>query len=180
LLELIDARAFDLHDQPMRTYAQLDAYCRRTSGNLFAAAAHILDAGAEPASTELAAQAGSAVGLTGLLRAFALHASRRQLYVPLEVLGRHHVDVEDIYAGQGSPGLLAALADVREQVRKHVAAVGNPQAWASTAVPAILPIALVPLYLGRMERPGYDPFRTAIEVPQWRRQWALWRAARRR
>ena len=30
-----------------------------------------------------------------------------------------------------------------------------------------------------MEQPDYDPFRTAVEVPQWRRQWALWRAARR-
>jgi phytoene synthase len=30
-----------------------------------------------------------------------------------------------------------------------------------------------------MERPDYDPFKTAVEVPQWRRQWALWRAARR-
>ena len=42
-----------------------------------------------------------------------------------------------------------------------------------------LPVALVPGYLSVMERPGYDPFRSAVEVSQWRRQWVLWRAARR-
>jgi phytoene synthase len=30
-----------------------------------------------------------------------------------------------------------------------------------------------------MEHRGYDPFSTVIEAPQWRRQWVLWRAARR-
>jgi 15-cis-phytoene synthase len=29
-----------------------------------------------------------------------------------------------------------------------------------------------------MECRGYDPFK-ALDVPQWRRQWALWRAAKR-
>jgi 15-cis-phytoene synthase len=32
--------------------------------------------------------------------------------------------------------------------------------------------------LDRMERRGYDPFKI-VEISQWRRQWALWRAARR-
>jgi phytoene synthase len=44
---------------------------------------------------------------------------------------------------------------------------------------AFLPAALVPAYLRRMERGGYDPLHTAIEVPQWQKQWLLWRAARR-
>jgi len=30
-----------------------------------------------------------------------------------------------------------------------------------------------------MERPGYDPFTTVVDVPQWRKLWTLWRAARR-
>ena len=70
---------------------------------------------------------------------------------------------------------------MREQARVHARAADSRGALhSSAALPAIMPVALVPLYLERMERPGYDPFRTAIEVPQWRRQWALWRATRRR
>ena len=46
-------------------------------------------------------------------------------------------------------------------------------------MPAFLPVALVPGYLAVMERPDYDPFKAVVDVPQWRRQWVLWRAARR-
>jgi phytoene synthase len=35
---------------------------------------------------------------------------------------------------------------------------------------------LVPAYLKRMDRRDYDPFKTPVDVPQWRRQWILWRA----
>jgi phytoene synthase len=47
------------------------------------------------------------------------------------------------------------------------------------AQPVFLPLVLVDAYLTRMERRGYDPFTTPVEIPQWRRQWMLWRAARR-
>jgi phytoene synthase len=36
----------------------------------------------------------------------------------------------------------------------------------------------VPALLTRMERRDYDPFKL-VELSQWRRQWILWRAARR-
>ena len=42
--------------------------------------------------------------------------------------------------------------------------------------PAFLPVALAPQLLTRMARAGYDPF-MPIEVPQWRQQLALLRAA---
>jgi folate-dependent tRNA-U54 methylase TrmFO/GidA len=42
---------------------------------------------------------------------------------------------------------------------------------------ALLPVALVRPVVERLERRGYRPFDPA-DVPQWRRQWALWRAAR--
>ena len=45
--------------------------------------------------------------------------------------------------------------------------------------PAFLPVAVIPGYLEAMERSGYEPFKFIVDVPQWRRQWALWRAARR-
>ena len=44
--------------------------------------------------------------------------------------------------------------------------------------PALLPVALVLPALDRMERRFYQPLRPT-ELPQWRRQWILWRAARK-
>jgi phytoene synthase len=115
-----------------------------------------------------------------VLRSFARHASRRQLYVPADVLERHGARIEDVMAGTTTPALGAALAELRGEVRRHLAAFERALAQTpAAAMPALLPVALVPGYLAVMERRGYDPFRTAAEVPQWRRQWTLWRAARR-
>jgi phytoene synthase len=30
-----------------------------------------------------------------------------------------------------------------------------------------------------MEARDYDPFRTIVDLPRWRKLWVLWRAARR-
>jgi 15-cis-phytoene synthase len=44
-------------------------------------------------------------------------------------------------------------------------------------LPALLPVALVRPTLKRLERRQNNPFRL-IEIPSWRRQWIIWRAAR--
>jgi phytoene synthase len=177
LIDLIDAHEFDLYDDPMPTVAALESYGRRTASALFTLAARIL--GAAPTSV-IADPAGTAYAITGLLRSFAFHASRRRLYVPVEILERHGAAITDVFAGRTSPQLGAALAALRGIVRGHLDVVMSRQALVSAqTLPAYLPVSMVRGYLARMDRPDYDPFQTTIDVPQWRRQWALWRAARR-
>ncbi len=179
-LGILDARAFDLYDQPMPTLAALQTYADATAGALLRLAARVLSGDDAPVAGAVA-PAGRAFAYTGFLRALALHASRRQVFVPVEVLERHGAARADVVAGRTTPALLAALNEMREQASaEHERARGLLRSAPAMAIPAFLPLALVPLYLARMARPGYDPFRTAIEVPQWRRQWALWRAAQRR
>jgi phytoene synthase len=177
LLELIDARLFDLYDEPMATLADLEVYAIRTQSPLFAMAAGILNAGKGlPELSTLDAAQAYAIG--GLLNGFGRHAARRQLYVPLEILDRHGVDREDIYAGEASEALLAALAEMRAFVRLHLAAArANLKSVPSEVLPTFLPVALVGPQLRRMERGGHTPFQF-VPVAPWRRQWLLWRAAR--
>ena len=173
LSDLIDARRFDLYDDPMASVADLETYLRRTSSSVIALAAQIV------ASLEveaIAGPAGIASGIAGLLRAFPLHASRRQLYLPMELLERHQVHVHDVFAGRGSAGLAAAAAELRSLARRHLAvAAEGVKTLSDLAVPAFLPLAVVRPALDRMERS--DPFAPA-EVASWRRQWLIWRAAR--
>jgi phytoene synthase len=176
LLDLIEAHSFDLYDDPMPTLAALEAYGRKTSSALFAQAAHICGASAEDA----AAHAGLAWSITDMLRVFARHASRRQLFAPEDALTRHDARVGDILAGRSTPQVYKALAELRGAARQHFLNFESAlPTLPAAAMPAFLPVALVASYLAVMERPGYDPFKTAVEVPQWRRQWSLWRAARR-
>ena len=175
LLDLIEAHSFDLYDDPMPTYEALEGYARKTSGTIFDLAARIAGAPAEYAGD----RAGLAYGMTALLRSFALHASRRQFFLPVTFLENGSTP-EEAFAGQSSPFLVNALGMVRRRARENLEAFEAllPQLPAAT-LPAFLPVALVPGYLSAMERSGYDPFRSDPNVPQWRRQWVLWRSAPR-
>jgi phytoene synthase len=176
LLALIDAREFDLYDEPMATLGELEAYARATASVLFALAAHL---SAGEAVAEAAEPAGLAYALTGLMRAFPLHAARGQLYLPLDVLARHGASRDDILSGRVTPALSLALAELRDHVGRHLMELrARLASIPRAALPAFLPAALIEAYLAPMQRADYDPFKT-VEVAQWRRQWILWRAARR-
>jgi len=173
LVDLIEARRFDLYDDPIATVADLETYASKTSSALFALAAQILaGANVEAVTTP----AGIAFAIAGLLRAFPIHAARGQLYVPIELLDRHQVRPHEIFSGRSSAGLKAALAELRNLARSQLLAASSVvEALPPQAIPALLPLALVRPALMRLE--GGDPFSPA-EVAPWRRQWLIWRAAR--
>lgn len=183
LLALIDAHAFDLYDDAMPTLADLDAYAVRTAGTLFGLGAHILagrdDARSADRIATAAQAAGVAIQTVRCLHSFPRDAARRPFLVPLDLLTQHGVTSPEIAAHQNSAGLRAALTALRQHAqaafdRFRSAALALPE----NSAPAFLVAALVPLLLMRLDAAASNPF-APIEVPQWRRQWALWRAARR-
>jgi 15-cis-phytoene synthase len=176
LTALLDARRFDLYDEPMARLADLEVYAQKTSSGLFVLAAQILAGIAGEGAEAFANPASVAYAMAGLLRAFPLHAARQQLYVPIEVLERHGVDPQQIFAGRSSDGLGAAFAELQELARQYLrAAHENLPALPAATLPAFLPVALVRPLLDRLAR--RDPF-APIELSPWRRQWLIWRAAR--
>ena len=178
LKTLIEARRFDLYDEPMRTLADLEAYADGASTSLIALTAQILAAGEQPDIRMLSHHTGLAHAFAGLLAAFPIHAARGQIFLPLEILARHGATREQMLGGQATPHLHEALAELRLHARRHLRAAEQLLAAAPAAVmPALLPVALAGPTLARMERRGYDPF-TPIEIAAWRRQFILWRAAR--
>jgi phytoene synthase len=179
LKKLIAARRFDLYVEPMATLVDLERYADDVSSNIIALAGQILSSGTVPDFGALAHHAGLAYAIAGLLNAFPIHAARGQLYLPMETLQRHGARREDVANQQATPQLRAALADLRGTARMHLAAARPLTATvARTVIPALLPLAPVGPILAPMERPDYDPF-VPVEIPQWRRQWLIWRAARR-
>lgn len=172
LIDLIEARRFDLYDEPMAGIADLETYARKTSSAVIDVAAQILGVDAQPAADP----AGIAYGIAGLMRAFPLHAARHQLYVPVDLLEGHGVDPSQIFAGQSSAGLNAAFAELRKLGRHHLAAAHERmRALPRAAHPAFLPVTLARPWLDRMDRS--DAFAPA-DISPWRRQWLIWRAAR--
>ena len=179
LLNLIDGRAFDLYNEPMPDLGYLETYAIHTSSAPIELAGRILCDGRDPGIGELAQHAGIAYAIAGLLLAFPVHSARGQFYLPADMMRRHGAQAADAFAGNATTELRAVLAELRLRARQHLgAARGLLNGAPAEVAPALLPVTLVRPALDRMERRSYQPLRPA-ELPQWRRQWILWRAARK-
>lgn len=177
LVVLIDARSFDLYDEPMASLGQFQAYANRTAAVVFQSAVRILCGGAGDGLPPLAEDAGQTAAIAEVLAALPRHAARRQLYLPLDLLAQYGAAAEDVFAGRATAELRAALAAMRLRARRHLARLAASGAQVpQPAIAAFLPLAPVAPWLRRMERRSYDPFRPP-RLPQWRRQWRIWRAA---
>lgn len=179
LLALVEARTFDLYDDAMPTMADLEGYAGETSSALLRLAALILADGGDAGDPDLPGHAGVAYAITGLLRALPWHASRGRVFLPADLMATFGVRREDILAGQDSAGLRCLLRQLRDLARSHLGLARRRLADAPAAtLPAYLPLALAEPYLRRMDTRDYQPFRTAVDLPDWRRIWLIWRASR--
>jgi phytoene synthase len=179
LLDLIDARAFDLYNEPVASLADLEQYAVHTSSALIELSARILCDGRDPRISGVARPAGIAYAIAGLLLALPAHSARGQLYLPVDLMQRYGAQAANAFAGEATTELRAVLAELRLRARQRLdAAHGLLKDAPAEVAPALLPVALVRPALERMERRSYQPLHP-IELPQWRRQWILWRAARR-
>ena len=180
LVALVEARSFDLYDDPMPTLVDLEGYSGETASSLMRLASLVLAEGRDPGGADAVGHAGVAYAIAGLVRAVPWHTSRGQVYLPGDLLARHGLDREAIVARRDGPPLRAALAELRAIVRRHLgAARAALPGLAPQARTAVLGMALVEPYLKAMERRDYEPFRSVVEVPSWRRLIALWRFSRR-
>jgi len=181
LLNMIEARQFDLYNDPMPTMRDLEGYLGETSSMLIQLAATILtgpDAAAQIAET--AGFSGVAWGLTGLLRSLPLHRARGQCYMPKDLLARHGLTPADLIAGREPEKLLAMLSEAlaRAQLRLSEARASASE-LTTAARPAFLVLSLTEPYLKKIARLGLRALTTVAEVSQLRRQATLFLAARR-
>ena len=172
--DLLEARRFDMYDDPAPDVGFLEAYCGETCSALFRLASLIL--GAASPNADAAGHAGCAYAMTGLLRALPWHVVSQQCFIPRDLLARRGLTPARVLAREKSPEMLAAVADMRALARDHLAKAEKAVAALPKAErEAYRLLALPKLYLREMERRDYEPFLPAGEVAPWRRQWALWR-----
>lgn len=181
LIALADARIFDLYDDAMPSVADLEGYAGETASALLQLSALVLAPEAAAQAGDLSGHGGVAIAMAGLMRAFPIHAARGQCYVPLDLLARHGIGRDEAVAGTLTPELRAALADWRAEAGRHLsaarAAAERLKGRMAIAAP-YLPLALVGGDLKALARVK-DPFREVAGLSPFRRQFAVWRAARR-
>jgi phytoene synthase len=179
VVELLEAHSFDLYDEQMESLEALEIYCDRVFGAPLRWRARVIDAEDAARQEEALRLAGRAYGLTAILRALPRHLALGQRFLPLDLLARRRAE-SDFVEAKLTPALAAALAELRGKARDYFEKARIAVRGESAARAALLPAALIPLYLSAMERKGFDPLHMIAEPAQWRRQWRLWRAARGR
>ena len=179
LSRLIDEHQFDLYNDPMPTMAALEGYIDDTSSALFSIAA-VIAGRQSPEIEHLARHAGLAQGIAQVIATLPLDASRRQLFVPLQLLESHGCGMEEVYAGKETPKLRAPLDQLIGEAREHLkTALALLENAPPEVRPVFLPLAQAARDLERMSRADTDPFmpRAASRL---RTLWTLWRASKSR
>jgi phytoene synthase len=172
-IAMIDAREDDAAAIEFEDLAALEAWCDATNGNLVRLASRVLG---ESGHDDLARQAGIAHALSGILRAIPFHAARGKVYLPNDFLEAAGTSRADIIATHSGKKLGPVIARITEAARMHLASARTlPKPGKS--LPAFLPAAATPLYLKRVMRPGFDAFHDSTDIPLFRRQVAMLRAA---
>jgi len=177
LARLIDEHQFDLYNDPMPTMAALEGYANDTSSALFALAAQMLGPPSD-AIDHLARHAGLAAAFAQVIASLPRDASRRQLFVPLQLLAGHGSSMEEVFAGRPTPAMRAALLELIGEAEAHLTTAMRLLADVPPQVrPAFLPLALLRRELKRMSRGEADPFQP-VSISRLRTLWTLWRASR--
>jgi 15-cis-phytoene synthase len=177
LSRLIDEHQFDLYNDPMPTMAALEGYIDDTSSALFSLGAAIAG-GQSPEIEHLARHAGQAQGIAQVVAALPLNASRRQLFVPLQLLENSGSGMDEVFASKETPKLRAALDQLIGEAREHLkTALALIKSVPPEVRPVFLPLKLVARDLERMSRADSDPFVPHV-TSRLRMLWRLWRASR--
>jgi 15-cis-phytoene synthase len=177
LSRLVQEHQFDLYNDPMPTLAAMEAYIDDTRSALFSLAALI--AGAHSAEvSHLARHAGLAQGIAQLLAVLPFDASRRQLFIPLQLLQSNGSGMEEVFAGKETPNLRTALNQMLREANRHFEMAFRLLEGAAPEVrPVFLPLAIVRRDLKRMSRADNDFFVPHV-TSRLRTLWTLWRASR--
>ncbi len=181
LQDMIDARIFDLYDDPMEDRSALEGYAGETASALIQLASLILDPANAANSAEAAGHAGVAQTIAGLLLLLPTHCRRGQVYFPADLLRATGLDREALIEGRDEEAIGRAIRAFCGLGRDHLAKARSTMVSISAQnFAAFIPVALAEPIFDQAERAGARILKHAIQPPQWRRQWRMWRASRRR
>ena len=168
ILRLIEARRFDLYDDPMPDMPTFEGYAGETASALYQLAAMILNTGRPVEPGDAAGHLGVAHALTGHLRAFGYNASKGRIIVPRDVLTTCGVTETDIRAGKASENLSVALTRFVDLASQHLdKADGAINALPKSLRPAFAPRAVLRAQLHALDLDA--PFQPPREVADWRK-----------
>lgn len=179
LTDMIEARIFDVYNDPMESRSALEGYAGETASALIQLASLVLDPANAPKSADAAGHAGVAQTVAGALLMLPIHRRRGQVYLPADLLAATGLTPQALLDGSDRAAARRAIEAFVGLGRDHLAKARGAGGVSPANRPAFLPVALVPHILDAAEKAGADALEQSLQPAQWRRQWWMWRAMRR-
>ncbi len=179
LVAMIEARIFDLYDDPIESRNALEGYAGETASALIQLAALVLSPSDAARSSDAAGHAGVAQAIAGCLLLMPLHRHRGQLFLPLEILSAVGLDRETFLAGKDTARMTAAIDAFAGLGQEHLQKARAAGPVSAGVMPAFLPVALAEPILRKAQKLGVGILDRPIQPPQWRRQLSMAVAAMR-
>ena len=174
----LDARIFDLYDDPMPSREAFEAYAGDTASALIMLAAMVLDRDKAHLVAEAAGHAGVAQAAAGALRLLPVHRARRQVFLPADILAAAGCSAEALLRGEKEPTERAVQAMLTFSSSHQARYAKSRAAIPRTLRAAFLPAEMTTAYLGRIEAGGLAAIETPVPANPFRRSWTYWRAMR--
>lgn len=179
LVNMIDARIFDLYDDPMENRNALEGYAGETASALIQLAGLVLSPADAARAADAAGHAGVAQAIAGCLLLMPLHRHRGQLYLPLDILSAVGLDRDGFLVGKDVDRIAAAIDAFAGLGLEHLAKARAAGPVAAGILPAFFPVALTGSILRKAQKSGAALFDQPIQASQWRRQLSMAVAAMR-
>ncbi len=175
---MLEARIFDLYDDPMPSRTAFEAYAGETASTLIMLASMILAPESAPRISDAAGHAGVAETVAAVLRTMPLTRRRGQVYIPADILAAVGCTTQDILNGKTEPSM-SAIAAMVAFGREHVAAFRR----AIDDVPkgvraAFLPAAVAAPIFDAAARLGPSILDRPIEIGPIAKTFCYWRMMR--
>lgn len=181
LHESLAGADLDLSCLTYATDQELGAYLYRSCGALHGLAAGMAAPGAKSGDVR---QFGSAIGclvrMAEILRDVGRDARAGRVFVPLERLERHRIDVPALQSRRLEGPARACLRELARKARSDwaTATQSTPPLLREAATGQRALAGLHLALLDELERRDFDVGQARFEVRPWRRLWSGWRSAR--
>ena len=178
---MLDARLDELAPAETFDFAAFEVFADESEGARLRLAARICG-GEGRDGAQASVPAGLALALTRMLASLPAKAGSAPTLFPVDLALRHGATARDLDARRASDGVVAACAAARALAREKLEQAERGLAASPlTILPAFIPLGTVRLDLDRLESNAAKPFDPPPpQASPLRRQWAIWRWARRR
>jgi phytoene synthase len=179
LLNMIEARRFDLFDDPMPDLNTLEGYLGETASALIQMSALVLAGYDALECAEVSGLAGVASGLAGVMRSLPVHRARGQCYVPVAMLEKQGLQPSHVLAGRDGAEMELVLLELVAHAQRRLAEARKSAAQVpEQALAAYLPASLTEVYLNRLRKARTAMLTRVVSRPQWLNQLTLLKAVK--